>query len=169
VKTFTIALILTTLLAGPALAQLNDTCATAIDITDVWGPGYSLVGSTCNAENDYDAGEWTCLYFGSPGRDIVYQVGLTAGEQFVVTATTGYDNSLYLITDCNDPEDSCVAGADEGVNGVETLDFTVTETGVYYLILDGFVYTSCDDVTLTFAGIVAAETSSWGAAKAMYR
>ncbi len=100
-------------------------------------------------------------------------IALGAGETFdaCVAASSGspygVDCSLYLITDCDDPAASCVAGDDSG--DPECISFTPDVAGTFYLMVDTF--SDCGEglVTVTVDNPVAIEESSWGTVKSLYR
>jgi len=84
------------------------------------------------------------------------------------------DSSLYLVTDCAEPDATCVIGADETFGGdMETFIFTSTTGGIYYIIFDAYTASPSaqtvhvwGDVEGSFTPVVA---QSWGTIKAMYR
>ena len=115
----------------------NDTCAGAEEF------GYfltrctagTLAGNTSDYNADYSPTNYCTGYSQAAGKDAVYYMDLEAGDvcDFIYTET-GYDASLYILTDCSDMN-SCIAGADDPE---EILDWAVPTTGRYYLILDGY-------------------------------
>lgn len=121
--------------APPPPPPANDTCAGAITI----GYGaFSIDGDLTGAANDYSPGSGGCTGYSATGPDVVYTFGLEAGEAFDVTMTTdGFDDSIYLVTDCGDPVLSCVAGADAYPDG-STFSFTAPADMQLYLIVDAY-------------------------------
>jgi hypothetical protein len=87
----------------------------------------------------------------------------------VTMTTTGWDDAFFLVTDCADPHNTCVAGDDAYPDGSY---FQYTHTGVptrYYLIVSAYASGTGDfwvDGTLT--GAIAVETSTWGQIKSLY-
>ncbi len=82
-----------------------------------------------------------CTDFNTDGKDAVYAVNLTAGDEFSVSLTSSSDVAVYLISDCANAEASCLAGADEEYDtGIRTETFTttITNTGTYYLVVDAY-------------------------------
>ena len=75
------------------------------------------------------------------------------------------DLSIWLVSDCGDPENTCVAGDDSG--NPECVTWEATAAGWYYLIVD--TYSGCGCVTVTIESPVATESANWGAVKALYR
>jgi len=80
-------------------APENDTCEGAIAIA----PGaFSIQGDNTLANHDYDT-DGSCTGYSASGNDVVYTVGLASGQAFNVTMTTsGWDDSIFLVTDCAD-------------------------------------------------------------------
>ena len=155
----------------PPPPPTNDTCENAIGI----GHGaFSIDGDSTEANDDYDAGASGCTGYASLGHDVVYTIGLAAGESFEVTMTTygeGFDDSIYLVTDCSDPAGSCVAGADEYPDG-STFSYTAPVDQQLYLIVDAYGSSGFGafNISGTNGGnAVADEPASWGMVKDMYR
>ena len=122
----------------PQPPPLNDTCEGAILLPPCLG--LSLQGDAMWANDDYNPQPPFpgCTGSGAPGRDVVCELNMVPGQAFSVTYTrTTSDASIYLVTDCSNPGNSCVIGADAaGIGGGETLDYTSVDGGTYYLILD---------------------------------
>jgi hypothetical protein len=151
---------------------VNDQCDGAIGIPS--GP-FEITGSTALALNDYDPYDdinyTSCTDYTAAGADVVYCVDLLVDETLEVTMSTGglWDDSIYLITDCDDPVNSCVIGSDLYPDGSGFV-YTATESGRYYLIVDA--YSGSGDFTISgwnAGGPSSTEHSSWGAVKALYR
>lgn len=120
----------------------NDTCATALPLAVG-----TTEGSSLGARGDYtfvrDAG--ACLNVEEDGPDVVYSVSLTAGQTLTVELLAEHNGSLYLLgpgaaSICTaTPAAACVAGIDvAGGTEVETLTYTATAAGNYYLVVDAF-------------------------------
>jgi hypothetical protein len=130
----------------------NDLCSGAIPIERCTVG--SLNGDLTLAHNDYDPGVGTpppsCTGYPAAGKDVTYLLNLQAGDicHFVYTANA-YDASFYLVTDCSNVNDSCVRGADAGYD-VETISWTCTATGTYYLICDAYGTDTGGTFTLTY-------------------
>ena len=87
-----------------------------------------------------------CTNATQPGADVVYKVTLTASTAYTINLTglsSTFDGSLSLVgpgaaTLCDaSPITTCVKGADAGGQGVnETLTFTPTTGGEYFIIVD---------------------------------
>ncbi len=146
----------------------NDLCAGAIGIP--YG-AFDISATLDYANNDYDPLSGGCTGFSATGPDVVYCVDLIQGDLFEVTMTTGglFDDSIYLITDCDDPAGSCVAGDDQYPDGSGFV-YTAAATGKYYLIVDA--YSGGGDFTISGfngGGPSGVEQSTWGGVKALYR
>ncbi len=80
---------------------------------------------------------------------MVFTLGLEAGESFEVTMTTdGFDDSIYLITDCADDFGTCVAGADAYPDG-SYFTYTAPVDQQLFLIVDGYGTSSVGEFTIT--------------------
>jgi len=153
--------------APPPPPPANDTCAGAIPIEH---GAFSISGSTASATNDYVLGSSSCTGYSANGMDVVYTLGLEAGEAFEVTMTTdGFDDSIYLISDCADDFGSCVAGADAYPDG-STFLYTAPVDQQLFLIVDGYSGSGAFTITGFNGGnVIANEDVSFGSLKASYR
>jgi hypothetical protein len=112
----------------------NDTCAGAIVIPSC--ETGVVAGDLTLAANDYNLGTGSCTGYSTAGKDVAYVVELTQGDLLhMVYTMTGWDASFYVVTDCANPTGTCVVGADQGYD-VETINWTCTATGTYYIIAD---------------------------------
>ena len=118
----------------------NDVCETAIPITRCIY--FTDEGTTGFANNDYTPSDYVtggCTGYYAQGGDLVYRLDLQGNEELHIEYWNSADASVYIITDCSDPQNTCVAGSDNTYTGnVETLDFIPTAPGVYWLIIDTF-------------------------------
>lgn len=129
---------------NPALSPANDTCQTADTLT----LGTQVNGTTVGASSNYDSGLETCTGFAQPGADVAYKVTLFAGQPITVTLSAPsatFDPSISLLGPgsaaavCDAVPLTCLAGADAaGFGAGESLVFTPTSTGTYYLIVDSY-------------------------------
>jgi hypothetical protein len=138
----------------PQPPPVNDQCSGALPIPRC-APG-ALNGDLTWAVNDYDPGVGTpppsCTGYTAAGKDVAYALDLQAGDlcQFSYTLTSA-DASFYLVSDCANVNDSCLAGADAtGAGGTETLAWTCPTTGAYYLICDVYGTNTGGPFTLTY-------------------
>ena len=149
----------------------NDLCDGAIGIP--YGV-FSIDGTTDLANDDYDPYDdinfTSCTGYTAAGADVVYCVNLVEGDSFSVTMTTdGWDDSIYLITDCDDPVNSCVAGADDYPDG-STFTYVATTTGKYYLIVDAYSGGGAFNISgENGGGPSSVDPSSWGTIKSIYK
>jgi hypothetical protein len=163
---------------SPEPPPANDTCAGAACLPP--GQGNNFAGSLLWATNGL--GSFACEGFFADGTEVFYKFGLTDGTTFSaeVTGDVFTDVALFIITDCENPGGSCVAGVDWDSAGMpETISYTQTSGGptVYYLIVkewqqdyqssfftgeyshDGLL---CDDP-------VGTDETTWGSLKAIFR
>ncbi|HVY47992.1 MAG TPA: PPC domain-containing protein [Minicystis sp.] len=124
--------------AGACVGPQNggDTCAAAAPIT----ASGVLYGTLEGAAGDLDPTDAGCTGYAEPGNDVVYSVALTMGQTLVATAYQATnDVALYLLSDCADPVNACVAGSDVGANSApESIAYTATADGTYFLVVDSF-------------------------------
>jgi hypothetical protein len=125
---------------------------------------FSITGTTVGTLDDYDLTDGTqndCTGFATAGADVVYVIDQPSFT-LSVTYTSAVDGSLYLVTDCSNPRASCVAGSDNTLEGEpETLTFTATQPGPYYLILDNFLGGSGPAGDYTLTGFLDCPPSRW--------
>ena len=131
----------------------NDTCGTALEITD-FNPDQLWVSSlvdTSLANDDYnnDAGSDLpqCAYggdgvaSGAGAPDVVFKfVAPSFGDyEFRLTDQTLYNSALYVVTeDCADVENGLCWGANaDGVMGGEFIEATLFQGETLYIIVDG--------------------------------
>jgi hypothetical protein len=156
----------------------NDRCDGAIAIP------YGLIhltGTTRFATNDYDLCPGvpecasSCTGFNSPGKDVVFRLDIgSAGDALDLTYVldpAATDASLYIVTDCGDPQGSCVLGQDSGdATPPEHLNYRFPAPGTYYLILDAF---TSGGAAWILDGCIncatATRPATWGRLKTLYR
>ena len=125
----------------------NDTCASATDI----GPGSLpaiVTGNTVSASDDYalpidsceDQPGWS---FGDGAADVVYQFTPTATGPYTIAldgseSATDFDASLYVVTNCTDLVNSCVASDEIASVGGEQIQPSLTAGMTYFIIVDGY-------------------------------
>jgi hypothetical protein len=154
----------------PPPAPLNDTCEGAWDNDFAIMPGaFSYVGDNTLANADYPMDFGSCTGYSFSGFDLVWPVCMAQGDVLDVTMSANFDASFFLVTDCSDPFNSCVIGADDP----ETFVYTAAADGIYYLICGGYssgIGPFTLDGVLTGEGcIVDTETKSWDGLKTLYR
>lgn len=116
----------------------NDTCATARVISPASLP-FAEDSSTDTAINDLDPGAGGCAP--GAGPDAVYSFTPAETDTYTVGATpfgTGFDLSLYILTDCSNAAATCVAGANNrGLAKGEVITATLTAGTQYFIVVDG--------------------------------
>jgi len=123
----------------------NDTCATATVIDPEKLPT-TVKGSTSQASDEYWLSAGDCpgqaTSFGNGGGDVVYSFTPkeTAEYSFAIPFGTGadFDASLYLVTDCADLGDACVAASEITGLGGESVTATLEKGLTYFVIVDGY-------------------------------
>lgn len=132
-----------------AAVPANDTCAGALPL-----PVGTTRGTTRGARNDYthvrDGGG--CIEVEEDAPDVVYAIELAAGETLDVTGLADFNIALALhgpdrgagagegpSTICTTTSTRCVIGVEvTGYGEAETLRYTATTSGTYYLVVDAF-------------------------------
>ncbi len=148
----------------------GDVCETALPIPS---GDFSIDGSNVGFANDYPLVYTdSCTGYSASGLDVVYYTNLEVDDVFTVTMDTvgDWDDSIYLITDCADPQYSCVAG-DDAYPDMSTFTYTATVAGTYYLIVSAYSSGVGEYTIFGFNGgsTTPVETASWGSIKALYR
>jgi hypothetical protein len=70
---------------------------------------------------------------------VFYTVSLTAGQDYKITVVpeSGYDPAVYVVTDCTNPNTSCVVGKDDSSSGsAEIVTFKPTTSGPHTIVVD---------------------------------
>jgi hypothetical protein len=155
----------------PPEPPLNDTVQGALDNGFEIPPGaYSLIGENTYSNSDYPLDFGSCTGYSFSGADVVYFVCLDEGDVLdVVMENDGFDASIYLMTDPEDPFGSCVIGADDP----ETFSYTAEADAVYYLVVGAYASgLGSFEVTGFNSGdgcVVATESTTFDSLKSMYR
>ncbi len=147
----------------------GDVCETALILPS---GDFVVTGTNVGFANDYPLASGSCTGYSASGQDVVYVTNLDVGDELTVlmTTDTGWDDSIFLMTDCLDPFGSCVIGADAYPDG-STFSYVATEAGTYYLVVSAY---SSGTGGYTIEGYnggsyTPVEESSWGSIKALYR
>ncbi|MBM4387996.1 MAG: hypothetical protein FJ088_09690, partial [Deltaproteobacteria bacterium] len=119
----------------------NDTCAGAQIIsgipfdtsstTAVLSDNYSVSADACGGDLTWAAGK------GNPDAVFSFTPPETATYHVTVGPAGDWDSAVYILTDCDNPETSCLAGKDE-VSQPEHLYAKLTAAKKYYIIVDGY-------------------------------
>ncbi len=132
--------------AGGSTNGGGDTCADA-SVSPITASG-TYTGTLVGAGSDYDPDYESCDVSGE-GPDVAYAVNLSAGQILNATVVGDGDLSLYVLTDCADAADTCVAGSDDGYEGdPETIQYTATTAQTIYLIVDSYDDSEASDFSL---------------------
>ena len=163
---------------SPEPPPANDTCAGAACLPP--GQGNNFAGSLLWATDEL--GTIPCGGAYAEGTEVFYKFGLDDGITFsaAVTGDVFTDVALYIFTDCDNPEESCVAGADFNPNGMpETISYTQASGGptLYYFIVkewtpdyqSSFFTGSYSHDGLMCNNPVSTTDKTWGSLKAIFR
>jgi hypothetical protein len=138
--------------------QDGDRCTNALPLVENNATSGTLTGDMTLFSDDHNAARLgDCTEYTSPGADAVFAVDLEedATIELVVTGLLadvdgnglfddnpidGPDVAVYILQDCNETEDSCVAGVDVGGrNQPDLLTFTNTgAAGTFFVVVDSF-------------------------------
>lgn len=142
-------------------APAGDTCTATSPLITVGTP---VTATSVGAARNYNMGleTSTCTMYRQPGPDVAYRVALTAGTAYTVALTAldpEFDGSIAVVgpsTDgavCTDAITTCVAGKDQGFDGDdETLTYTPTTSGTYFIIVDSYNLDDGGAFTLSVTG-----------------
>jgi hypothetical protein len=126
----------------PAPGGLNDTPETAEPVILEGGAAQLTSDSTDASPSLTLSGDGGCCISSSaPGNDLFYSLFLDDGDtiEIYLTPESDWDPLLYMFTNASDPEESCVAGVDDGMSeDPESLIYTVPtgEGGTYIIAVD---------------------------------
>ncbi|MDO8836227.1 MAG: hypothetical protein Q7V01_11560 [Vicinamibacterales bacterium] len=151
-----------------------DFCAAEIEVVVDESGHATYAGDTCDGDNQVL--DHLCGGFATHmGREDYYAIPLAPGQTFTaVVAHTG--DAVLLVTDVCIVFGTmfpCLAGADAaGPGGVETITYANPGTAAtIHLVIDSHTTAGCGSYSLELSiqDEVAAERSSFGAVKAVYR
>ncbi|MFB3908618.1 MAG: PPC domain-containing protein [Candidatus Eisenbacteria bacterium] len=128
----------------------NDLCSGAIELPRCQNGLISA--TTIAAANDYNPGDPgpSCTGYNENAKDVTYYMNLLAGDTVhLVYTTPAYDGAIYIVTDCENESATCVVGEDDPEP--ETIDWTATADGTYFVIADGFSTNGGGDFTLEWS------------------
>ncbi len=139
---------------GVCVAALGETCANPFLME---GVSFSASASTVGASGNYGYAAGECpgesSGWGAGSSDHVYAATPSFDGTWLVTLTgASFDSNLYVVTDCDDIGNSCVAANDEVCSScTESVTVDATAGTTYYVIVDGWNNSSntAGDYTLT--------------------
>ena len=117
----------------------GDTCAQATSISPGALP-FAEDATLATALNNIDPGFGGCAPGG--GSDVVYSFTPSATDTYTIGAapSSGFDISLYIVTDCANPAGTCVAGTNAvGFDRGEFLTPTLNAGTQYFIVVDSVV------------------------------
>jgi hypothetical protein len=123
----------------PAVPLAGDTCAQATSISPGALP-FAEDATLATALNNIDPGVGGCAPGG--GSDVVYSFTPSATDTYTIGAapSSGFDISLYIVTDCANPAGTCVAGTNSvGFDKGEFLTPTLNAGTQYFIVVDSVV------------------------------
>ncbi|MFC2173381.1 hypothetical protein ACFLU6_12220 [Acidobacteriota bacterium] len=141
-----IFLTLTGLVSMPAPAQ--DDCNSATSVASL---PYTDSFDTTGLNNFLDPMNAPCVGgFEEPGPDAIYSYIPAADESIgIVLVPSGWDAALYVITDCADPYNTCLAGSDYIGNFEESIALVnLTQDVEYFIVVDSFDMSSSGSYTI---------------------
>jgi len=117
----------------------GDTCGQATAISAGALP-FAEDATLSSATNNIDPGFGGCAP--GAGNDVVYTFTPAATDTYTIGAapTTGFDLSLYIVTDCANPVGTCVAGANAvGFGRGEFLTPSLNAGTQYFIVVDSVI------------------------------
>ncbi|MBW1808612.1 MAG: PPC domain-containing protein [Deltaproteobacteria bacterium] len=91
--------------------------------------------------DDLAFAEGICTEWGTPGKDAIYQVSLTAGQQLWANVTADFDVAVVISSQCLAVPalEDCLDGADDGETGEsEQAYFSAEADGTVFVVVDSF-------------------------------
>lgn len=153
----------------------NDDCAGAVAHGFILAPGpFDVTADNSLAAPDYPLSmPGSCTGYSHSGRDLVWAVDLVQGHSIVATMTTtgDWDDTLFLLDDCANPQGACLAG-DNALPDGSGVSFTRADpgTGRYYLVASGYANgAGIFRLQGSVGPLTAIAPASWGRVKARYR
>jgi hypothetical protein len=133
-------------------APAGDTCADPI-VVDTF-PYLAEDVDMSAFRNDIAFAEEVCTDWGTDGKDVIYQVALTSGQQLWATVSSDFDAALTITSDCTvaPSADACLDGADGGFAGDdEEVYLLVDSDQTVYVVVDSFAPGYPDEGAFTLA------------------
>lgn len=106
---------------------------------------FTAEGDSSAASNDIDLSTTACTGWRTRSPDVVYEIRSAADvyvDILLEPINLAVDGSLYVVTDCAQPDATCVAGADKGGEGApELLRAMLVPAGQpYYVVVDSATF-----------------------------
>ena len=123
----------------PAAPLAGDTCGQATAISAGALP-FAEDATLSSASNNIDPGFGGCAP--GAGNDVVYTFTPAVTDTYTIGAapTSGFDLSLYVVTDCSNPVGTCVAGANAvGFGRGEFLTPSLNAGTQYFIVVDSVI------------------------------
>lgn len=128
--------------------RIGSTCGLPF-VVDPSALPFTNSANTDDATNDYSFSSGSCPGVGSGwgggSPDDAYEFTPTVTGSYVIRAETQFDSTLYVVTDCDDVDGSCLQGVDGDFNSsenVELIEADLTAGETYFIIVDGYTNTS---------------------------
>jgi hypothetical protein len=126
---------------------LGENCVEPIDVTPQTLPtAFAFDTTGASADLSYGAGRCPgdAASAGAASSDRVYRLTPTTSGDYVFNLTsTGFDGSLYVVTNCGDIANSCVGARNTACsNCTESLTVSLTAGTTYFAVVDGASDTS---------------------------
>ncbi len=97
---------------------------------------YSDSGNVDDYSNDYGYASGSCpgetSGWNGGAEDVVYAFTPETDGDYEIVFDTTWDSTIYMVTDCEDVNNTCIAGEDNGEP--ETINATLTGGTTYYII-----------------------------------
>jgi hypothetical protein len=119
----------------------GDLCSSAIPI-DTNNLPFSAENIVIDGfRNQIEFAAQDCTPLGTPGKDVLYQIDLSAGQLLSVALTSDFDAAITIVSDCSvqaAPAETCLAGKDVSFNGYEEAFYQAAQDQTVYIVVDSY-------------------------------
>ncbi|MBK7666149.1 MAG: T9SS type A sorting domain-containing protein [Sphingobacteriaceae bacterium] len=131
----------------------QNTCATAIALTQASIPFNSGAQTTCGKVNDYGVGAGACNTSYGGGEDFVYSLNITTAPMAYNFSMGGAGNwkIMQIFTGCPSPvgaPTNCLGNMVTGAGTTVSGNFVFPTNGTYYIVIDTWPNPTCGTFTL---------------------
>ncbi|MFL5752452.1 MAG: beta strand repeat-containing protein, partial [Bacteroidia bacterium] len=137
-------------------AYSQNTCATAVPITQAGLPFASGSQTTCGKVDNYGVGSGSCNTLYGGGEDYVYSLSITSAPvtlNFTLGGTGTY-KMVQVYSGCPSPANgptNCVGNVVTGFSTTGSGTISFATNGTYYVVVDTWPAPLCDNFTLNIA------------------
>ncbi len=103
---------------------------------------FVILEDTSQATSEFHYPDDACpgepVGWGQATKDHVYRLEIDTTGIYTIELDANFDSNLYVATDCNDIEGTCVAAAEEPGGDSEVLKLSLDAGGTYFVFVDGW-------------------------------